>query len=107
MFTSNEMIDGIICLLRFTRHFSERSVSRPVGDYNDIIKDITLAGEYLLEQKEGEQVNIINCESKRTTCVLVKTDEDYNIQIIVKTVIDSCYINIKRNNYILGGNNNE
>lgn len=87
MFSMKELIDGMECFVRFTRHAEERMVDRMIC-YQDVIEDCKRVGEELLSLKEGSEVNVVNLKGDRISCVALNSDEDYNLYIDVKTVIN-------------------
>lgn len=91
MLLLEEMVDAMQCILRFTNHAEARCVDRTVGSYNDIVEDIQAVGEDLLAYPVNTDINIVNTKANRTTCVVIKSDEDYNTLVIIKTVIDCNY----------------
>ena len=104
MLSIKEMIDGMECFIRFTRHAEQRMVDRMVC-YDDVLEDCRLAGEEILSCKEGEEVNVVNTAKDRISCIAINSDEDYNLFIDVKTVINEGQIKRGRKNIII--NNTE
>lgn len=100
MFSIKEVIDGMECFFRFTRHAENRMVERMIG-YDQVVEDCKLVGEELLSLKEGSEVNVVNIEGDRICCVALNSDDDYNLFIDVKTVIDEGQMKKDRMNIVV------
>lgn len=100
MLSIKELIDGMECFVRFTRHAEERMVDRMIG-YEDVIADCKLVGEQLLGLKEGAEVNVVNVKGDRISCVALNSDDDYNLFIDVKTVINEGQVKRGRTNIVI------
>lgn len=101
MLSIRELIDGMECFVRFTKHAEERMIERMIG-YDDVLEDCRLIGEELLSQKEGTEVNVVNLAGSRISCVALNSDDEYNLYIDVKTVIDAAQIKKDRLNLVIG-----
>lgn len=100
MLTIREIIDGMECMVRFTKHAEERMIERMIG-YEDVIADCKAIGEELLSRKEGEEINVVNVAGSRISCIALNSDDDYNLFIDVKTVIDDGQIKKNRENIVI------
>lgn len=100
MFSIKEIVDGMECFFRFTGHAQGRMIERMIC-YDQVVEDCKLVGEELLSLKEGAEVNVVNVLGNRISCIALNTDDEYNLFIDVKTVIDEGQIKKDRTNILV------
>lgn len=98
MFTIKEIIDGMECFFKFTGHSRDQMIERSIC-YDDVIDDVKLNADEIFSLKNGEEVTLVNDIKKYMYCVAVKSDEDYNTLIYIKTVINN-NARLKKSKYI-------